>query len=92
MRRMTGSESGVMPRRRGGPRDALANINLQLARIMETTAEEARRRPRTSHNFAEIGVVERAQEAACLEHIMADYVQHMNHHLAQIFERPGERS
>ena len=33
-------------------------FNLQLARVMEAITEETRRRPRTSHNFAEIGVAE----------------------------------
>ena len=61
-------------------------FNLQLARVMEATPEEIRRRPRTRHNFTEIGVTEPAHEAACLEHIMVDYVRHVNHHLAQIFE------
>ena len=60
--------------------------NLQLARVMEATTEETRRRPRTTHSFAEIGVAKPAHEAACLEHIMVDYVRHLNHHLAQIFE------
>jgi DinB superfamily len=59
-------------------------FNLQLARVMEGTPQEMRRRPRDRHTFEEIGVPLPPGEAACLDHIMSDYVVHLNHHLAQI--------
>ena len=62
-------------------------FNLQLARVMEAAPEETRRRPRAKHSFEEIGVKRPAGEPPCLDHIMADYVAHLNHHLTQIFER-----
>jgi hypothetical protein len=60
-------------------------LNLQLARVMEGTSEGVRRRPRQRHSFGEIGVPLPDGEAATLEHVMADYVVHLKHHLAQIF-------
>ena len=60
-------------------------INLQMARIMETTPEDIRRRPRAKHNFETIGVPLAAGEAPTLAHVMDDYVVHLQHHLRQIF-------
>ena len=60
-------------------------LNLQLARLMEGTPEDARNRPHARHSFEEIGVPLKAGEAATLEHVMSDYVGHLKHHLAQIF-------
>jgi hypothetical protein len=60
-------------------------LNLQIARVMEGTPEDRRRRPRVHHNFAEIGVTLPPGEAATLEHVMSDYVIHLQHHLRQIF-------
>ena len=59
-------------------------FNLQLARVMEGTPQDMRRRPRDRHTLEEIGVPLPPGEAACLDHIMSDYVVHLNHHLAQI--------
>jgi hypothetical protein len=59
-------------------------FNLQIARVMEGTPDEIRRRPRERHSFKEIGVPLSEGEAATLEHVMADYVAHLKHHLAQI--------
>jgi hypothetical protein len=60
-------------------------FNLQIARVMEGTSEEVRRRPRATHSFEQIGVPLAPGEAATLEHVMSDYVVHLKHHLAQIF-------
>ena len=65
-------------------------FNLQLARVMEGTTEEVRRRPRDRHSFEIIGVSRPAGEPPCLDHIMSDYVAHLNHHLDQIFARSRE--
>jgi hypothetical protein len=60
-------------------------FNLQIARVMEGTPEETRKRPRERHSFAAIGVPHPAGEAATLDHVMSDYVVHLKHHLRQIF-------
>jgi len=60
-------------------------INLQIARVMEGTPEEIRRRPREKHSLEAIGVPLSPGEAATLEHVMSDYVAHLHHHLRQIF-------
>jgi hypothetical protein len=60
-------------------------FNLQIARVMEGTPEEVRRRPRARHSFDDIGVPGPAGEAPTLEHLMRDYVVHLKHHLGQIF-------
>jgi len=76
-------------RYRDAPWDELVTlwrtINLQLARVMEGTPEEIRRRPRARHNLEAIGVSLMPGEAATLEHVMNDYVGHLKHHLRQIF-------
>ena len=59
-------------------------FNLQIARVMEGTPEDVRRRPRARHSFDEIGVPIGEGEAATLEHVMSDYVVHLKHHLRQI--------
>ena len=59
-------------------------FNLQIARVMEGTPEEIRRRPCERHSLGDIGVPLAPGEAATLEHVMADYVVHLKHHLAQI--------
>jgi DinB superfamily len=59
-------------------------FNLQMARVMEGTPEEIRRRPRAKHSFGEIGVPLGPGEAPTLEHVMSDYVVHLEHHLRQI--------
>jgi DinB family protein len=60
--------------------------NLQLARVMEATPEEIRLRERLRHNFDQIGFVRVPQgQPATLDHLMRDYVAHLEHHLRQIF-------
>lgn len=59
-------------------------FNLQIARVMEGTPEQERRRPRERHSFEAIGVPLLHGEAATLEHVMSDYVVHLKHHLGQI--------
>jgi hypothetical protein len=60
-------------------------FNLQIARVMEGTTEEVRKRPRARHSFDVIGVPLEDGEAPTLEHVMSDYVVHLKHHLRQIF-------
>ena len=59
-------------------------LNLQIARVIEATPDPIRRRPRVRHNLHEMGVPLPAGEAAALEHVMADYLRHLKHHLRQI--------
>jgi DinB superfamily len=65
-------------------------FNLQLARVMEGVPDEARLRPRLRHNLDQIGFATVPQgEPATLDHLMRDYVTHLEHHLAQIFGNPS---
>jgi hypothetical protein len=60
-------------------------FNLHIARVMESAPEEVRLRPRTSHNFHQIGFVTiPSDRPATLDHLMRDYVDHLEHHLRQI--------
>ena len=63
-------------------------FNLQIARVMDAVPDEIRLRERSRHNFDEIGFnpIPRDQPAT-LDHLMRDYVRHLEHHLAQIFDR-----
>jgi hypothetical protein len=66
-----------------------AHLNLHLARVMEACPPDARSRPRKKHNLHEVAF--RAippAEPATLEYFMADYVDHLEHHLAQILGGP----
>ena len=60
--------------------------NLQLARVIEATPAAARHKPRARHNLHEIAWRAVAQgEPATLEDFMRDYVEHLRHHIGQIF-------
>jgi hypothetical protein len=61
-------------------------FNLQIARVMAATPEEIRLRERMTHNFDQIGFETIPQgRPATLDHLMRDYVAHLEHHLRQIF-------
>lgn len=61
-------------------------FNLQIARVIEAVPDDTRLRPRLRHNLDQIGFDQVAQgEPASLDHLMRDYVRHLEHHLAQIF-------
>jgi hypothetical protein len=64
-------------------------FNLQIARVMAAVPDDIRLRQQTRHNFDQIGfdAIPRDRPAT-LDHLMRDYVRHLEHHLAQIFERP----
>lgn len=63
-------------------------FNLQIARVMEAAPEDVRLRPRHVHNLDVIGFVPLASgELATLDRLMRDYVDHLEHHLRQIFGR-----
>lgn len=59
--------------------------NLHLARVMESVPEPLRLAPHTRHNLDQLAwqPVPRDQPAT-LDYFMADYVDHLKHHLRQI--------
>jgi hypothetical protein len=62
-----------------------SNFNLHLARVIEATPVEVRQRPRARHNLHELAWKAVPQnEPATLEYFMRDYVDHLEHHIAQI--------
>ena len=64
-----------------------SHFNVQLARVIEATPPEIRARARVRHNLDRVAFVPpQAGEPATLEYFMRDYVVHLEHHLAQIFD------
>ena len=62
-------------------------FNLQIARVMAATPDELRLRERLEHNLDRIGFEPVPQgQPATLDHLMRDYVAHLEHHLRQIFK------
>jgi len=62
-------------------------FNLQLVRVMVATPDDLRLRERLEHNFDRIGFEAIPQgQPATLDHLMRDYVAHLEHHLRQIFK------
>jgi hypothetical protein len=71
----------------------LVLFNLQLARMMDAIPADIRSMPRARHNLDRVAFrTIPAGEAATLEYFMRDYVEHLQHHLAQIFESPDTES
>ena len=61
-------------------------FNLQIARVMAATPDDLRLHQRLQHNFDLIGFETIPQgQPATLDHLMRDYVAHLEHHLRQIF-------
>ena len=61
--------------------------NLHLAHVCRAAPESERLRARREHNLHEIGWAPVSRdEPATLEHLMRDYVGHLQNHLRQIFE------
>lgn len=64
--------------------------NLHIASIMESAPEDVRLRPHTRHSLDRIAFKPvPPTEPATLEYLMADYVDHVRHHLTQIFALPA---
>jgi len=60
-------------------------FNLHVARVMEAVPDQVRLQPRVRHNFHQIGFADvSAGEPSTLDHLMRDYVDHVEHHLRQI--------
>jgi hypothetical protein len=63
--------------------------NLHIAHVMDATPDAVRTTPRARHNLDEVAWKEFAREPpATPGDLMADYVDHLKHHLRQI---PGSR-
>lgn len=64
-------------------------FNLQIARVMEQVPDTIRQRAASRHNFDRIGFRPLPPgQPATLDFLMEDYVRHLEHHLAQIFDVP----
>lgn len=62
-------------------------LNLQIARVMEAVPVEVRMRERARHNLHQVAFhTIPPDQPATLDYFMRDYVVHLGHHLAQIFE------
>jgi DinB family protein len=63
------------------------HYNLHLLHMMSKVSEEQLTKPRHKHNLHEIGWQPVAiDQPATLEYFMRDYVNHLRHHLRQIFQ------
>jgi hypothetical protein len=60
-------------------------FNLHLARVIDSTPDSIRLQPRERHNLGEIASG-KLPEPPTLEAFMADYVDHLQHHLGQIID------
>ena len=66
-------------------------FNLQIARVMIATPDDLRVRQRLEHNVDRIGFEPIPQgQPATLDHLMRDYVAHLEHHLKQIWRTKNE--
>ena len=60
-------------------------FNRHLARVMEAVPEPVRTRAHTRHNLDDLAWrAVPADQPATLDYFMADYVDHLEHHLRQI--------
>ena len=63
--------------------------NVLLARIIEAIPADVRRRARPRHNFHRIGWKKFSEEEpASLDELIADYVDHLRHHVGQLVPLP----
>jgi hypothetical protein len=66
--------------------------NLHLARVIDGIPEEVLRRERRRHSFDRIAFRKvPAESPATLEYLAHDYVAHLEHHLAQVLPKAGDR-
>lgn len=64
-----------------------ATFNRHLARVMAATPESVRLKPQARHNLHELAFRPiPPSQPATLDYFMADYVEHLRHHLRQIPE------
>jgi hypothetical protein len=73
--------------------DLWALLNRHLARVMSRVPEAIRSRPRERHNLDRVAYRPVAiDRPATLDYFMADYVDHLCHHLDQILDEGYGRS
>ena len=61
-------------------------FNIQIARIMDNSPQSVRKTPRVKHNLDKLAWQPLpADKPATLDYFMNDYVDHLKHHLRQIF-------
>ncbi len=61
------------------------HYNLHLVHLMSLVPEQARTKPRTTHNLDQIAwQTVAAKDSVTLEYFMRDYVAHLKNHLRQI--------
>ena len=65
--------------------DLWCYFNLHIAHIMQVASKDERLRKRARHNLDQLAwkPIPR-EEPATLDYFMSDYVEHLEHHLAQI--------
>ncbi|MEA2239677.1 MAG: hypothetical protein QOC81_4401 [Thermoanaerobaculia bacterium] len=62
-------------------------FNLQIGRVMEATPSDVKSAPRKRHNLHQLAWRAVAEDQpATLEYFMSDYVDHLEHHLAQVLD------
>lgn len=67
--------------------------NRHIAHVMAAVPREARQRAHERHNLHEIGWRQfQADAPATLDDLMRDYVEHLEHHLAQVRDRVRDAS
>jgi len=65
-------------------------FNLHLARVIERTTPQVADKPRTRHNLDQIALSKVSpDEPATLGWFMNDYVNHLDHHLQQVWSALG---
>lgn len=63
-------------------------FNLHIARVMANAPYDVRRAPRAKHNLDQVAWKSvPPDQPATLEYFMNDYIDHLEHHLGQIFGR-----
>jgi hypothetical protein len=73
------------------PWDQLVNLwklyNLHMAHLMASVTEATREMPRTKHNLDRIAFkTVGTDQSVTLDYFMRDYVDHLRHHLDQVFD------
>lgn len=67
-------------------------FNLHLSKVINNISENELTKKRTEHNLDEIAWKEVAKsEAATLNYFINDYIEHLQHHLSQIFNLMKEQ-
>src|SRR3989454_12073614 len=69
------------------------HYNLHLLHLMSNVPEQTPTQPRTRHNLHQLAWRTVSEsETVTLEYFIRDYIQHLQHHLAQIFDAAASHS